>query len=113
MQEFALHAAVTELFSIIGMEKENPNDMTDYLLGKSKMKLDSLKEKLNGLTENQTARLCIFKEKHKVNRKIEPLLNLIVSASDEYVDSVVVDGTTLASSTPNITRSQSMIVLFF
>jgi hypothetical protein len=103
MQEFALHAAVTELFGILGLDKENPNDMTDYILGKSKMKLELFKEKLNSLTENQNARLCVFQEKHKTNKKIEPLLNLLAASED--FDSIVVDGTTLASSTPNKTRS--------
>jgi hypothetical protein len=104
MQEFALHAAVTELFGILGLDKENPNDMTDYILGKSKMKLDRFKEKLNSLTENQNARLCVFQEKHKANKKIEPLLNLLTT-SEDLMDSIIVDGTTLASSTPNKTRS--------
>ena len=110
MQEFALHAAVTELFGILGINSENPNEFTDYLLGKSKIKLDNFKEKMQLSTTNQVARLNVFQEKHKGNRKIEPLLTLISSVVDDSVESF--DGATLANSTPNITRSQSMIVIW-
>ena len=102
MQEFALHAAVTELYGILGLEKENPNDMMDYLLGKSKMRLD-LKDKLNSLTESQNARLSHFQDKHKTNKKMDMLLNFLTT-SDESIDSIAVDGTTLGGCTPIKTR---------
>ncbi len=107
MQEFALHAAVTELYGILGLEKENPNDMMDYLLGKSKMRLD-LKDKLNSLTESQNARLSYFQDKHKTNKKMDILFNCLTS--EESIDSNV-DGTTLMSCTPDAKQTRVNTIL--
>ena len=106
MQEFALHAAVTEVFSILEIERENPEEITDFLLGNSKVKLDFLKEKLHSLTETQTSRIFLFQDKHRNNKKVEPLLNLI-NSFDCLSDTTGIDGTTLA--TPS--RSSSMITV--